>query len=857
MRQEMQMRDSITVLSHATNPLAKTWKSDGTITPYADGKYFTLKQVSIDSVSDLSRILTKLETRTKSCVIRGTYLGEEKSREIDLEHNYGKVRRILDVYEDKPHHWVLIEIDNFEPLTVDPMVDPVGAIEEFVSMSLPDCFHMRSYHWQLSNSAGHAKHVGKLKAHVWFWLDQAYTSEQLRQWAIALDLELDKSVLNPVQVHYTSAPIFDDGVEDPVSLRSGFVDGLIGDEVDLVIGDEVLSAATVSGGKSKSERLSAIAHKDPRARMLYDRDMVKSVGRQGELRITCPRESEHSGEGGESSTVYYLPNTGGYEKGHFVCKHDHCSGVPQGLFDLALGYDDFDVVDEANEVEVDKIKKKVKGNSKTEISKLIQAQFKTTDQSNAVRLITMLAGKVIYNDGRPYTWSGKHWSTESNDAYVLSTRLSSIIKREAEGCIGEAKKFVGEKRERLEIEAKALFKWASQSEMKGTFEGAMSIVKNSLNVNAGVFDLDPHLINCDNGTFDIRTCSLKPHDKNDFITSVSKFEYTKGKRSEVFYKVLMQVCCEDVEYMVTGQAPLTDFMLRLFGYCMSGLTREQVMAICFGGGRNGKSTIIDAVLGVMGALGGTAAPGLLMGSSKDRHPTEVADLAGKRLVVAHETAEGAALNEAFVKQATGSDKLKARFMRGDFFEFIPTHKILMLTNHKPQVKSQDEGIWRRLLVIPFFAKFGTPEEVATGLATHVRDLSTPELLACEADGIFSMLLDASHDYYVNGLNPPDSVKLASLQYKEAQDRMKNFIEECCEIDPTAKIALSGDFGALYPAYQSWCKESGFMALGKIKMLDEIFRVLPSLSKKQGKQNRIDGGRNKVTWIEGLKLVNDV
>lgn len=851
------MRDSITVLSHSTNPLAKTWKADGTVSPYADGKYFSVKQIQIDSIQDLSRILTKLETRTKSCVIRGTYLGEEKSREIDLEHNYGKARRILDVYEDKPHHWILVEVDNFEPLTCDPVIDPVGAIEEFISMSLPDCFHMRSYHWQLSNSAGHTKHTGKLKAHVWFWLGQTYTSEQLRQWALSLDLALDRSVLNPVQVHYTSAPIFEDDVDDPVPVRSGFVDGLIGDEVPLLIDDEVLSAAVISGGKSKSERLSAIAQKDPRARMLYDRGMVKSVGRQGELRITCPREAEHTGDGGESSTVYYLPNTGGYEQGHFVCKHAHCADVPQGLFDMALGFDEFEELTESDEIEVEKIKKKVKGNSKTEISKLLSSNFDTTDLANAKRLLKAFQGKVVYCTGKPFAWVGTHWSSDVGQAYILATRLSSIIIKDAEACIGESKKYTGEKREALEKQAKALYKWAAQSEMKGTFEAAMSIVSKMLEEPVSKFDSNPYLRNARNCTIDLRTMEMLPHNKDDFITYVDEYDYEPGRFSKLFWEILLQVTLEDNSYLVEGRADVAKFIMRWFGYCMTGLTREQVMAIFWGGGSNGKSSIIDIMTRVMRSTSGTAAPGLLMGGGRDRHPTEIAHLMGKRLVVAHETSEGASLNEAFVKQATGGDVLTARRMRTDFFEFNPTHKILLLTNHKPVIKSQDEGIWRRMSVVPHNARFGTAEEVLSGKATHLKDLTVPERLSQEAEAIYCMVVDAAHDYLANGLNPPDAVRLASLQYKEAQDRIKNFIDECCEVDSEARVALSGDFGSLYPAYQAWCKESGFMALGKIKFLDDVFRVLPNLTKKQGKQNAVDGGRNKVTWIEGLKLANNV
>lgn len=205
------MIDSISILKHSAIPLAKTWRIDGSVTAYQDAKYFSLIEKPISNLKDLSGVLHELEGDSKACVIRGMYKGDDYARQVDSEFKQGNVRRQKRLFEDKPHHWVLIEIDDFKPLLADPILAPVEAINEYITSCLPDCFHEISYHWQLSNSAGHLKNIDKLKAHVWFWLEKSYTSDQLKAWAEQNNIALDKSVFNTVQIHYTASPIFERG----------------------------------------------------------------------------------------------------------------------------------------------------------------------------------------------------------------------------------------------------------------------------------------------------------------------------------------------------------------------------------------------------------------------------------------------------------------------------------------------------------------------------------------------------------------------------------------------------------------------------------------------------------------------
>jgi hypothetical protein len=340
------MSDFVTILTHSSLPLAKRWMPDGSVTPYGEGKHFKTQERPLDSIADLSALLSKLEKAPRSCVIRGKYRGEEFSKATEPEHKPGLALRRLGVHDDAPHHWLLIDVDNFVPIGADPVLEPIAAIAEYIG-TLPEEFRSASYHWQLSNSAGLPKNRGTLKAHLWFWSETPYTSARLKAWAEVYEIEIDKSLFGAVQPHYTAAPIFTDGVADPVPARSGFVAGAT-DSVPLLIPADLPAPKQLA---SKAERLTGIAQSDPVAQHLYDISAVKSVRTDGGLNIECPRSAEHTGESGETTSVYYLAHTNGHAAPAFHCKHEHCQNVPQQVFLDACGYvhdvsADFDVVED-------------------------------------------------------------------------------------------------------------------------------------------------------------------------------------------------------------------------------------------------------------------------------------------------------------------------------------------------------------------------------------------------------------------------------------------------------------------------------------------------------------------------------
>lgn len=345
--------DILAVLRNPHLVIAKTWLADGGLKGYDQAKNFTLEETTVEGITGLSALLSGMENDPHACIIRGRFMGKEAAQKA-LGLKPGKVQRRKDeLFEDQPLHTLLVEVDGFEPLSADPVRQPVQAIEEYIAACLPVCFHGVSYHWQLSASAGRPDKVGILKAHVWFWLQQAYSSERLRAWATGEGVSLDPSVLDPIQVHYTARPRFEAGVLDPVRLRSGFVEGLVGDEVALDLGSGGNGAMHLNGngadggeggggGLSRHAKVRALVDEDPIASRLRTLGLILRQRTSGVLDIRCPFEERHTSDSGESSTTYFPRYTGGYRDGHFVCMHAHCAGVTRGAFLAKIEFDEAD-----------------------------------------------------------------------------------------------------------------------------------------------------------------------------------------------------------------------------------------------------------------------------------------------------------------------------------------------------------------------------------------------------------------------------------------------------------------------------------------------------------------------------------
>ena len=837
--------DFLTVLRHGSLKLAKTWRADGTVAPYDEPKQFRHERLPVDSLQALSMRLALLESDAHACVIRGEYRGDEHARANDPQYERGRVRRTKDNFVDAPHRWLMIDIDAFEPLAADPLDEPEACALEFVLEHLPEPFHEASFHWQLSNTAGHATKAGIFKAHLWFWLADGATSGQLYTWAREHAPHVDKALFQTNQVHYTAGPVLDSGVECPVVQRHGFYDGLLGDEVLL----DLSADDTTEALPTRQQRLQGARFSDPIAQRLGEMGLVKSVGADGRLNIECPFSAEHTdGKSSDTSTTYFPAHTGGYAQGHFKCLHGHCAERTRFAFLDAIGYDElgegFEAVDPREPAQADE----VVGPSRPDA--IPEASHLTTHLANAGRLARYFGRQLAVVGGRWYAWNATHWIANEADVYRCAARLPKAILREAqqwrekEGDEGQRKAFG-------KI-ADALVGWAKRSEMRGDIEAVVALARKMLAVEASVLDRDPYALNCLNGTVDLRTGVLREHEPTDYITRIAPFEYVPGARCDVFERTLARITLEEG----LGKRPLALFLQRWFGYCATGSTREQVFVVHWGSGSNGKSTIIDTVAAVLGHYATTAAPGLMTARREDRHPTEIADLFGRRMVTAHETDDGAVLREGFIKQATGGDRLKARHMHADFFEFDPTHKLQLLTNHRPLIKGSDHGIWRRVALVPYLARFGDASQVATGAAMFAKDTGLAAMLKSESEGILAWIVRGAVEWYRDGLGVPEVVKAASQDYQSSQDRFAQFLDECCEIGQTFEVPLSLGSQGLYPQYSAWCKTNGMQPLATPRFLQEIARCVPRFARRVTMlKDEFDGTRKKVQMIWGLKLLD--
>lgn len=313
------MVDFITVLQHQTAQLAKKWNSDGTITPYGDAKHFKHQSIAVSNIHDLSTVLHKLEKNRKAGVIRG------KLKEGVAE----PVLRRKEHFDDVAHHWVMFDVDGFAPVFA---TDDLSAIHEYIETALPSAFHGASFHWQLSNTHGHEKNAGVLKAHLWFWMDTPYSAAHLSAWQRENAPLVDPAVFRTVQWHYTTLPIMDAGVADPVAVRSGFFKGR-GDSVAFDTGPVNLQPLRQSAGVAEGN-----PEDDPLYRFMEDHDSFRAVTAFGRIGFHCPWAHEHSGDSGPTETIYFAAKTNGFAMGHFQCQHTHCRDRTDAEFTEALGY---------------------------------------------------------------------------------------------------------------------------------------------------------------------------------------------------------------------------------------------------------------------------------------------------------------------------------------------------------------------------------------------------------------------------------------------------------------------------------------------------------------------------------------
>ena len=401
--------------------------------------------------------------------------------------------------------------------------------------------------------------------------------------------------------------------------------------------------------------------------------------------------------------------------------------------------------------------------------------YNLTDLGNARRLVHRHGRNLRYCWlwRKWLVWDGMRWvKDDTGEVYRLAKEtVSSIYQEAAAAPNDEARKELG--------------KHATRSEAGARIKEMVDLARSDVPVMPDELDASPDLLNTESGTIDLRTGELREHRREDLITKIAPTTYRPDAAAPTWEAFLERVLPSE---------DLRAFVQRAVGYSATGDTSEQCMFINHGGGANGKSTFQEAIAAALGDYAMRAPTEMLLAKRSDGVPNDVARLKGARFVSASETEEGRRLAESRIKDLTGQDTITARFMKAEWFDFAPTHKLWLSTNHKPEIRGTDAAIWRRIRLVPWAVTIPPAEQ----------DKKLPIALRHELAGILAWVVRGCLQWRREGLQAPDEVRQATGEYRAEMDVLAGFLVECCELD-TGHWEYAKD---LYECYKRWCDENG-------------------------------------------------
>jgi putative DNA primase/helicase len=428
-----------------------------------------------------------------------------------------------------------------------------------------------------------------------------------------------------------------------------------------------------------------------------------------------------------------------------------------------------------------------------------------TDEALALRFAERHELDLRYVDawGRWLRYDGQRWALDDT---LLAFDLAREICREAAA----------------ECDNKKLRRVLASAKTVAAVE-RLSKADRRLAASTDQWDADPWLLNTPDGTLDLRTGQLRPHNRHDYLTKITSVSPDGG--CPVWLAHLLRI--------MDGNSDLVAYLQRVFGYALTGSTREHALFFGYGTGANGKGVTIGTVANILAEYHRTAAIETFTASNSDRHPTELAGLRGARLVSSNETERGRQWAESRIKTLTGGDKIEARFMRQDFFEFQPQMKLFIFGNHKPGLTSVDEAIRRRLHLIPFTVTIPADE----------RDKDLPERLRGEWPGILAWMVEGCLAWQREGLNPPAAVRDATAAYLENEDLFGQWLAEAsdAEVGNTYKWE---PVGVLYESWRAYADRAGEKA-GSKKAFSETMQGRGFVACQKG--------HAKTRCLEGVRL----
>ena len=399
--------------------------------------------------------------------------------------------------------------------------------------------------------------------------------------------------------------------------------------------------------------------------------------------------------------------------------------------------------------------------------------FRLTDVGNAKRLVSLFGQDIRYSGGGWYYWNGRRWQKGADG------RLMRLAKKTADSIFEEAKLAP-------EGDKKKLLKFGEKTESKPRLSGMISLVpsEEGISIPQESFDTNHWLLNTQNGTLNLKTGQLNQFNRDNLNTKIIPVSCSPGAECPTWKSFLTRV--------MAGNQNLINFLQRVVGYSLTGSTKEQCFFFLWGTGANGKSTFLEIIRELMGDYAQQTDFSTFL-KKQDAVRNDVARLQGARYVSGVEAGAGQQLQETLIKRLTGQDKITARYLYQEFFEYDPTFKIFLGANHRPVIKGTDHAIWRRIHLIPFTVTI-PPEE---------QDGNLREKLRQELPGILNWALQGCLNWQKNGLQPPEEVTMATAEYRADMDVLVDFLGDYCEV----KQGVSVKKIDLYNAYVNWCQQN--------------------------------------------------
>ncbi|MCL7429371.1 phage/plasmid primase, P4 family [Streptomyces sp. YS415] len=404
-----------------------------------------------------------------------------------------------------------------------------------------------------------------------------------------------------------------------------------------------------------------------------------------------------------------------------------------------------------------------------------------TDRGNAKLFVRLYADDYRHVPGLGwYRWDGTRWLADDDDTVLWAA--------------GDLAESIADTDHRGLFTAQALQRHRRRALSTSGINAMLTQARSApgMVLNATRLDADPYVLCTPSGVVELRTGELRRASPKRDFHSRSTTVGPQQMPTPRWQRFLTDTFGDDAE----GQEMIA-FLHLLLGYSITGDVGGQVMPFLFGSGKNGKSVLLDVLMKLLGDYADAAPPGFLMSRPYEGHPTDLAELHGRRVIVCSEVKPGDKFDEARVKLLTGGDRIKARRMRQDFFSFEPTHKLWLLGNHRPEVGTGGFAFWRRMRLIPFERVVSDDRKI-----DNLADILVTE----EGPGILGWLIDGARRYLggEKELGGPERVRIATTAYAETEDHTGRFFDECCALGPGRRTEQA----SLYAAYRGWCQNEG-------------------------------------------------